>query len=320
MGRSPSKKPLSEGKCLVPFVFGCLLRSRDIRLWLPHTGVDMIPGVSIPRFRSTARLVAWMRSNKVKERVPAEIERVFLKSKESADRISKSVHLYAQMVGKVSDELEACILEDHVVSYLVMLCRRDLKYNESLLDRLSVRHLVHFSQYVGRLLNHEHKITDPSEVAEYSSHFGPLSEEMERRLHGDPTSIMRYFKVLGRHAQKPPQHLIDAMVGHDSHFGDLSLIIGRLPQHLEESIGDPFVALNYARSVVRGRLPEKVERIFEKNPSVAAAYGIHVVRAWGNPKLPDSLHAAVLLGSVGQQSEEVKRYIAEVDRFSKEQG
>lgn len=283
--------------------------------------MDMIPGVSIPRFRTTARLVSWMRRNRVQERVPAEIEQVFFKSKESADRISQNVRLYAGMVGGLSDELEACILDAHVASYIsLMHHRKGCKCKENLLDRLGVSHLVYVSQYFGRLPNHEHKILYPSDVSGYASNIGPLPEEMERRLYGDPMSIMRYFKVLGNHFQKPPQHLIDAMVGHDAHFIELSGMIGRLPRNLEESISDPMVALTYAKGCLKGRLPEKVERVLEKNPSVAAVYAIHVVRAWSNPRLPDSLHAAVLLGSVGSQSEDIKRYIAEVDRFSKEQG
>lgn len=282
--------------------------------------MDMIPGVSVPRFRTTARLVTWMRRNKVRERVPAEIERVFFKSKESADRISQNVRLYAGFVGEISDELEACLLDKHVASYIALIHRRGVKFKESLLDRLNVSQLIYVTQYSGRQPNYEHKIVSPSDVSEYASNVGPLSEEMERRLYGDPMSIMRYFKVLGNHFQKPPQHLIDAMVGHDAHFIELSGMIGRLPRNLEESISDPMVALTYAKGCLKGRLPEKVERVLEKDPSVAAVYAIHVVRAWSNPRLPDSLHAAVLLGSVGSQSEDIKRYIAEVDRFSKEQG
>lgn len=277
----------------------------------------MIPGVSIPRFRTTTRLITWMRRNRVNERVPAEIEQVFFKSKESADRVSNNIRLYANMAGSVSEALESCILDGQLASYMVMMQRKGVAFKKALLDRLSVPHLVYVSQY-GKLPDYEHKILSSSDVAEYASNVGPLTEEMERRMYGDPASIMRYFKVLGHHFQKPPKHLVDEMVGHDSHFMELSGMIGRLPSHLEESITDPYVALHYSRTVVKGRLPEVVERVFEKCPSVAASYAIHVVRAWSNPRLPDSLHAAVLLSGGG--NDEVRRYIAEVERFSKEQG
>jgi len=279
--------------------------------------MDMITGVSIPRFRTTARLVTWMRRNRVRERVPAEIEQVFFKSKESQDRISHNIRVYAGYVGEISDELESLILDSHVASYIAVTHRRGVQFKESLLNRLSVPHLLYVSQYSGRLRDHEHKIVSPSDVAEYASNVGPLSEEMERRLYGDPTAIMRYFKVLGSHFQKPPGHLVDAMVGHDGCFVELAGMVGRLPRHLEESITDPYVVLNYARSVVKGRLSEKVETVLERNPAVAAAYAINVVRAWSNPRLPDSLHAAVLLNA-GNAGEEIRKYIAEVDRYSKE--
>lgn len=281
--------------------------------------MDMIPGVSVPRFRTTTRLVTWMRRNKVKERVPAEVERVFFNSKESPDRISYNIRVYAGFVGEISDELESLILDPHVASYIALVHRRGVKFRESLLGRLSVPHLIYVTQYVGRLRDHEHKIVRPSDVSEYASNVGPLPEEMERLLCGDPIEIMRYFKVLARHFQKPPQHLIDAMVGHDGFFLELAGMIGRLPIHLEESITDPVVALQYARTVAKGRLSDNVERVLEKNPSVAAAYAIHVVRAWSNPRLPDSLHNAVLLNA-GSACEEIRRYIAEVERYSKEQG
>lgn len=279
----------------------------------------MIPGVSVPRFRTTARLVTWMRRNKVRERVPAEVERAFFKSKESPDKISNNIRVYAGFVGEIPEELESLILDSHVASYIALVHRRGVKFRDSLLNRLSVPHLIYVTQYSGRLRDHEHKIVSPSDVSEYASNVGPLSEEMERRLYGDPTAIMRYFKVLGHHFQKPPQHLIDALVGQDGCFLELAGMVGRLPRHLEESVTDPFVALQYARTVVKGRLSENVERVLEKNPSVAAAYAIHVIRAWSNPRLPDSLHNAVLLNA-GSACEEIRRYIAEVERYSKEQG
>jgi len=115
-----------------------------------------------------------------------------------------------------------------------------------------------------------------------------------------------------------PDRFMRALVGHDRHFLRLARALGgRIPSYLEESMTDPNVALNYARNHVRGRLPESVEgSVFFPHPRMAAKYAFEIIRGFSNPCLPDALHSSVVLSVEASGDPEVRRYIAEVERFS----
>ena len=61
----------------------------------------------IPKFRTTSRLLQWIRKNYQTTRLPKEIEEVFFTSKkETADLIASNLAAYAHFVGKFDSALE----------------------------------------------------------------------------------------------------------------------------------------------------------------------------------------------------------------------
>lgn len=71
----------------------------------------------------------------------------------------------------------------------------------------------------------------------------------------------------------------------------------RLPAHLEDSIDDPREMLDYAKEVVRGRVPSHLEDVFFKDVGTATQYAFDVIRGFAPVKLPDALHNFVIMES-----------------------
>lgn len=272
-----------------------------------------------PKFRTTGRLVLWVRRNRLIGRVSRESEACFFKSKEGQDAISQNVVRYSDRVGDLGEEIEALLVDKHVYSYLKNLHRRGVKPKDHLLDKLNTQELVQISGYCGRLgPRWEDKIADANLLPQYAESVGVLESHLEERI-SEPAQIYRYVKVLCNSDKPIPEFLLRGLVGYDTCFTELAhKMKRRLPDYLEESIRDPHVALNYARSILRGRLPEKVEQVLGLNPDVAARYAFEVVRAYANPRLPDYLHNSVMLAGSGSNNQEIKRYLVEVERLSKQ--
>ena len=134
-------------------------------------------------------------------------------------------------------------------------------------------------------------------------------------------SLMKYIGVIDRNGGESHERFLRALVGHDRHFSSLSKFLkGRLPDYLEESISDPFVALEYARSVLRGRLPEKVEVVLQSDERCAVRYAFEVVRGFASPRLPDAVHSFLVMKSFEDPHNlEIRKYIQEVERTSEKQ-
>ena len=71
----------------------------------------------------------------------------------------------------------------------------------------------------------------------------------------------------------------------------------RLPDYLEDSISDPSQLLDYAKEVVRGRVPSHLEDVFLKDVHSATTYAFEVIRGFAPVKLPDALHNFVIMES-----------------------
>lgn len=94
------------------------------------------------------------------------------------------------------------------------------------------------------------------------------------------------------------QKYIDLYIGKSSALVDLAITtVKRLPSHLEDSISDPHSLLDYAREVLRGRLPSHLEDVFLKDVHVATQYAFEVIRGFAPVKLPDALHNFVIMES-----------------------
>jgi hypothetical protein len=272
-----------------------------------------------PRFRSTTRLAQWVRRNKPQGRLPPESERCFFRSKEQPEKVSSNLLYYSNWGGILGEELEALLVPDDLVGYCRIVHTKGLKVPSSVFSRMDETSLVLASQYVGRIPeDHERRISTPHLASVYAGRVGPVPSYLEDMIVESPDSAMEYIEVLKGHFKEVPDRFMRALVGHDRHFLRLARALGgRIPSYLEESMTDPNVALAYARNYVRGRLPEDVEgRAFFNNPGMAAKYAFEIIRGFSNPCLPEALHNSVVLSAEASGDPEVRRYIAEVERFS----
>lgn len=270
-----------------------------------------------PRFRSTSRLVVWLRRNNFRSRLPPESEACFFKSKESAFLKGKNLVLYANYSGNIGSELEALIPNEMLGDYCCALLKRGNKPEISVLNRMSQEHLVSCSSGIGRLPVHiESKITDPFLLANYSFSVGRLDENMEGLLSGHIPSLIKYFSSLKHQGIEIPENLLRLMRGRDEHFISLTKVIGLLPVYLEETISDPEVAILYARQYKKQCLVESAEECLMKDLDIAARYGIDVKRAWSSPRLPDYLHNAIYMDTSSKYKANIITYISEVERVS----
>lgn len=194
----------------------------------------------IPKFRTTSRLLQWIRKNYQTIRLPKEIEEVFFTSKkETADLIASNLAAYAHFVGKFDSALENLLKPNHVsiVSYFKIISRGDSK---------------------------------------------DLNEELLDELKGDNENLLSW-----------------------SRFSEQ-----RLPKHLEDSLSDPKACFLYAKDVIRGRLPDHLEDVFFKNPYWASRYAFEIIRGFASVKLPEKLHAFMIMKSFEDpEDESIKKYM-----------
>jgi hypothetical protein len=272
-----------------------------------------------PRFRSTARLAQWVRRNRLPGRLPSESERCFFRSKESPEKVSQNLLYYSNHAGSLGEELEALFTLDDLVRYCRIVHIKGGMPSAFVFSRMDETRLVLASQHVGRIPeDHERRIIQPHLASVYAGRVGPVPSYLEDVIVESPDSAMEYIEVLKTHFKEVPERFMLALVGHDRHFLRLARALGgRIPSYLEESMTDPNVALAYARNYIRGRLPEEVEgRAFFNNPGMAAKYAFEIIRGFSNPCLPEALHNSVVLSVEASGDPEVRRYIAEVERFS----
>lgn len=62
----------------------------------------------------------------------------------------------------------------------------------------------------------------------------------------------------------------------------------------------PYYAYLYARNVVKGRLPPKLEEVFVRDPRSAYLYAKHVLKG----RLPDFVHNGLLLSNVENKDDQ----------------
>lgn len=279
--------------------------------------MNVILAADAPKFRTTSRLVLWVRRNRLTGRVPAESEACFFKTKEPQEKVSQNVVRYADRVGDLGSEIEALLLDKDVFSYLKCIHRKGVAPKDHLLDRLDASFLVSMAGYSGKLNpTCESRIASEGLLPQYAEAVGVLPPELEEHI-TEPNQVYRYVKVVLNNGKSVGDSLLRRLVGYDTCFVELAgKMSRRLPDFLEESISDPHVALNYARGILKGRLPERVEQVLGKLPEIAARYAFDVVRAYANPRLPDYLHNSVMLASTGNY--EIKRYLLECERVSKQ--
>lgn len=272
--------------------------------------------IQTPRFRSTTRLAQWVRRNRPSGRLPPESERCFFRGREAPEKVSKNLLFYSNYAGELGPELDSLLLPGELPQYVRVLHLKGVKPGLGLLSRLDPERLVWASGFLGRLPEElESRIVEPSLMASYAGEVGVLPDHLADVVLGDDCAVVRYIKILKMHFKEVPERFLRDLAGHDRHFVSLAQDIGRLPSYLEESIRDPGVALNYARYIIKGRLPEEVEvRVFHSSPRLAVRYGYEVIRGYASVRLPEPLHIALVLHP--EQDPEIRKYIVEVERTS----
>lgn len=181
----------------------------------------------IPKFRSTGRLVNWVRQRWRGERLPADREQVFFKCKDKHPlMVSSHIAEYASFVGKVDEPLENLLLVDlqHVLKYIKIVHSREQEVNPALVQALKAKGTSSF------LFSWAHHIKKR------------LDEDLENALDDGTTYCPRWCY---RYAKE--------------------VLRGRLPEHLENVFSkydDSYHASKYAFDVIRGfapcRLPDDI--------------------------------------------------------------
>jgi len=149
-----------------------------------------------------------------------------------------------------------------------------------------------------------------SAVARYSWWAGALGKQIESLLVGHNDSVTTYVRSLRAKECEIDPDLMATLAGDSRNLYKLSKDTGRLPEHLEDTIGEPKWAYFYAKEVLLGRLPRHLEDVFFKDTVYAAKYAFEVIRGFSPVKLPDELHAFMVMKSFEDpEDEDVRDYI-----------
>lgn len=126
----------------------------------------------------------------------------------------------------------------------------------------------------------------------------PLGERFEELLKPNKGAVLCYIREAHSRGQELNQSLVDELKGSSNNLYHWACHIEqRLPKHLEDSIEEPLWALKYAKDVLRGRLPKHLEKVFFKSAEYASQYAFEVIRGFSPIKLPDDLHAFMVMKS-----------------------
>jgi hypothetical protein len=155
---------------------------------------------------------------------------------------------------------------------------------------------------------------------QYATAVGPI-EELEHILlfQGGSDHIFQYEKILKNNKRELSQSMIDTFSGDNSALLKFARSTGkRLPKHLEDTLDDPLTCLSYAQDVLKHRLPEHLELVFMKDHVLAYRYSMAVVRGMSSPRLPEELHAFMLMKSFENPNDnQIKDYINNCERAEK---
>lgn len=124
--------------------------------------------------------------------------------------------------------------------------------------------------------------------------------------------FLRYcWNTVVEFEKKDAQKYIDLYKGKSTHLVQWARWTDkRLPDYLEDSIDDPVELLDYAKVVVRGRLPSHLEDVFFKDVHMATQYAFDVIRGFAPVKLPDALHNFVIMESYKNTDDyQIKTYM-----------
>ena len=224
----------------------------------------------------------------------------------------KSLSSISCSVGRLPRELEADITNpQHFVNYVRGIGRKEHVYgNSSKLRIPEMEQVVFLSE-----TNPIHLVVE--NLVEYASVVGRLPEELENLLKGHGSQILLYFSRMNSISQPFNEQLVDSLAGDSESLLQYAqnYLRKRLPVHLEKTMSDPKSLLNYAKNIVKGRLPEELENHFAKDYRLASDYAFNVIRAFACVRLPEVVHAAMVMKSFEIPDDlYIKRYVTECEK------
>jgi hypothetical protein len=144
------------------------------------------------------------------------------------------------------------------------------------------------------------KKEDPREVAiciaKYARWAGRLPE-CERLLLGQNESVLAYLRAVKKKGDTISELLVDSLAGDSRNLYRLAEEIGRLPEHLENTISETRYLFYYAKEVLHGCLPSHLERGLLGDEYYLAKYAFEVIRGFAPCRLPDVLHNFMVMKS-----------------------
>jgi len=147
-------------------------------------------------------------------------------------------------------------------------------------------------------------------LARYSHWSGKLESDLEELLKPHRDSVLDYIRVVVGMEQEASESLMLSLSGDSRNLYRLGKVVGRLPQTLEDTISEPKFAFLYAKEVLCGRLPRHLEDVFFKDAYFAAKYAFEVIRGFSPVRLPDELHAFMIMKSFEEpDNENIRAYM-----------
>jgi hypothetical protein len=173
---------------------------------------------------------------------------------------------------------------------------------------------------------------------------GVLREGLKNRLKASNSAIIEYGRLQKTYGRTLDVELQDCLSGDSHRLYELAstIIVGRLPEHLENTMSDgsqlyqyakmimrgqrlpanleakladsPDYCVKYAEEIVCGRLPEEVEVGLMKDHNAAVRYAFNVIRAFAPVRLPEQIHAYLVMKSFELPNDVlIKKYIDACD-------
>ena len=141
-------------------------------------------------------------------------------------------------------------------------------------------------------------------------------QKLKDLIKQDVSVVASFMEFFTRRGGKLPSEFHGVFAGDGMRLFKLAEHLrSRLPVELEMTWqGAKSELVQYAFRWVRGPLPEGLEDVLIGDIKAITDYAFQVIRGFASPRLGDTLHNCLL---IGEQTEEVQRYIAECDRIER---
>ena len=301
--------------------------------WMQVNGVrERIPSAEKVFFKEniSVRDRAWglVGYSKQVGRLPGEMEDIIAECPESCCGYAASINPH-EVPEKIVD---ACASSSaHVVKIAGVLHRR-IPHLEHMIDDPET--YVSYAGTVGRVPELEERILfsgrfRKEDVAHAANKLierfsgngwvgfpedSPANDPRTRNvLKEHPPAVRSHMEYLGRRGQKLPEEFWGVFAGDGENLNRLAEHLRRrLPEELELTWeGAKQELVNYCCRYVKGRLPDSLEMRLAGDPSACYNYAFNVIRGFAPVRLPDNLHAFMVLG---ERNNFVQQYITECDR------